>query len=341
MAVHTLPEAEKLADGTPFNKVCPLKADEKLAAAFALPQKRSALPEETYVLTVTCGGLVKKSLIGELPGPSAQTFYLCKVNDGDALGWAALTDGKKEILLATATGMAIRFNEEEVRPMGLAAAGVNGVKLGVGDEVVGAEVLGAAEASAEVFIVCSDGKAKRVPVKEFPAQGRYGKGVIAWELPKNIKLAGMAVGKGTHVVTLHLLKAAPKMTRLDEAGLKKRATVRGDVVVEAKPGDGVLSVTDGWMVEKFLAVKSDEKKETSKKSEVKGGKVEQMELLAPSVKEKRAPAVGKAVDKKPITSKKTPAKPAAKGKMGDTAATSSPPGKKPALTKPTPKNTRK
>ena len=94
-------------------------------------------------------------------------------------GWS-LTDGGKEVLLATAQGMAIRFSEEEVRPMGLAAAGVNGIKLGVGDEVIGVQVL---PAEGEVFLIASDGKAKRVEQKDFPAQGRYGKGVIGWELP--------------------------------------------------------------------------------------------------------------------------------------------------------------
>jgi DNA gyrase subunit A len=249
VAVHTLPEAEKLADGNPFNKVSPLQADEVPMAAFALPSKRSELAEETYVLTVTRGGMVKKSAVGELPGPSAQTFKLANVNDGDSLGWASLTDGRKEVLLATAQGMAIRFSEEEVRPMGLAAAGVNSIKLGVGDEVVGVQVLPAA---GEVFILASDGKAKRVEQKDFPAQGRYGKGVIAWELPPRVTLAGLASGKGNAIVTLHLAKAAPKMTRLDAAPLRKRSAVRGESVVEVKAGDAVLGLVEGWAVERFV-----------------------------------------------------------------------------------------
>ena len=101
-----------------------------------------------------------KSAISELPGPSAQPFTLVRVNDGDVLGWIVLTDGKKEILLATASGMGIRFNEDDVRPMGLVAAGVNGVKLGIGDLVVGADVL---PQTGEVFIITSDGKGKRIP----------------------------------------------------------------------------------------------------------------------------------------------------------------------------------
>jgi len=261
VAVHTLPEAAKLSEGAPFYKVTPLKEGEKLAAMFALPSKKGVLLEESCVLTVTRGGMVKKSLVSELPGPSAQTFMLVKVNDGDSLGWAALTDGKKEVLLATVQGLAIRFNEEEVRPMGLAAAGVNGIKLGVGDEVIGCQIL---PARGEIFMITSDGKAKRVEQKDFPAQGRYGKGVIAWELPPRVTLAGLASGKGNAVITLHLAKAAPKSTRLDAAPLRKRAAVRGEAVVEVKPGDAVTSVTEGWVLERFVVVG---KEETSKRKE--------------------------------------------------------------------------
>ncbi len=261
VAVHTLPEAAKLSEGTPFYKVTPLKEGEKLAAMFALPSKRDILPSESCVLTVTRGGMVKKSLVSELPGPSAQTFTLVKVNDGDNLGWAALTDGEKEVLLATAQGLAIRFNEEEVRPMGLVAAGVNGIKLGVGDEVIGCQIL---PARGEIFMITSDGKAKRVEQKDFPAQGRYGKGVIAWVLPPRVTLAGLAAGKGNAIITLHLAKAAPKSTRLDTAPLRKRAAVRGEAVVEVKPGDAVIGVTEGWVLERFVAV--------GKKEEMKGKK---------------------------------------------------------------------
>jgi DNA gyrase subunit A len=251
VAVHTLPEAEKLADGSPFNKVSPLQADEMPAVAFCLPARKSDLPEETYLFTTTRGGLVKKSAVSDLPGPSAQSFRLVNVNDGDRLGWVSLTDGKKEILLATALGMAIRFSEEEVRPMGLVAAGVNAIKLGVGDEVVGMQTL---PQTGDLFLIGSDGKGKRVEVKDFPAQGRYGKGVIAWELPRGVKLAGLGIGKPNTIVTLHLLKAAAKQSRLDEAPLRKRSALRGDSVLDVKAGDAVLSLTEGWFIERFVAV---------------------------------------------------------------------------------------
>ncbi|MGA2504046.1 MAG: DNA gyrase subunit A [Anaerolineales bacterium] len=263
VAVHTLPEAEKLADGNPFNKQSPLQADEMPVAAFALPARKSELSAETTFLTVTHGGMVKKSPVSDLPGPSAQTFRLVNVNEGDSLGWVALTDGNKEVLLATALGMAIRFKEEDVRPMGLATAGVNGIKLGVGDVVIGMQIL---PGTGDLFLVASDGKGKRVEVKDFPAQGRYGKGVIAWELARGVTLSGLAMGKQNAIVTLHLLKAAPKMARLDDAPLRKRTAVRGEAVVEVKPGDMLLGLTEGWAVDRYVEmVKKDEKKKIAAK----------------------------------------------------------------------------
>jgi len=218
------------------------------------------------VITATKLGMIKKSLVSELPGPSSQTFVLVRVNEGDRLISVGLTDGKtKDILLVTAPGMAIRFKEDDVRPMGLVAAGVNGMKLDDKDEVVGMEIL---PAEGEIFLITSDGKAKRVGEKDFPVQGRYGKGVIAWDLHGNVRLAGAVSGKPHHMATIHLSKGAPKSTRLDEAGLRKRAATKGDTVVEVKPGEEVISVNVGWTVDRYV----DEVKEVKKTSSPNGSK---------------------------------------------------------------------
>jgi DNA gyrase subunit A len=252
VAAHILPQTDKLSQGTLFHRVTPLTDNDSLAAVFALPSRRDALPEETCIITATKLGLIKKSLVTELPGPSAQTFVLVRVNEGDRLIELGLTDNKtKDILLVTAQGMAIRFKEEEVRPMGLVAAGVNGLKLADKDEVVGMEIL---PAEGQIFLITSEGKAKRVEQKEFPVQGRYGRGVIAWDLPEKARLAGVVVDKPNHMTTIHLTKAAPKSARLDEAGIRKRAATKGDAVVDVKPGEEVLSVNVGWTVEKFVAL---------------------------------------------------------------------------------------
>jgi DNA gyrase subunit A len=287
VAVHTLPEVEKLSDGLPFYKASPLKDNDRLAALFCLPARRSDLPPDTFVLTVTFGGLLKKSIISDLPGPSAQSFVLAKVNDGDSLGWVCLTDGKKEILLASSQGMAIRFSEEEVRPMGLLAAGVNGIKLDVGDRVIGAEIL---PRKGEIFMITSDGKGRRVDPSEFPSQGRYGKGVIAWDLPPQLKLAGLVIGKGNHLVTLHLLKAASKSSRLDAAPLRKRTAQRNESILEVKPGDVVLGITFAWMLDQFLDIKPGQSGNPERKKEVNSSR-------KPAAK-KRTTAKSKAVPSK-------------------------------------------
>jgi len=264
VALHVIPEAEKLSDGAPYHKVSPLEEDDALAAMFALPARKSEFPEETCVVTMTRFGMIKKSLVSELPGPSAQAFTLVKVNEEDRLGWVGLTDGKKkEILLVTSGGMAIRFKEEDVRPMGLVAAGVNGIKLDEQDEVVGAEIL---PAEGEIFLLASDGKAKRVSEKEFPAQGRYGKGVRAWDLPRKVTLVGAVSGKPNHLATVVLEKGAPKSTRLDAAAVRKRAASKGDVIVEMKKDEAILSVSVAWTAERFV------KKEEERKQKAEGGK---------------------------------------------------------------------
>ncbi len=251
VAAHLIPEASKMSQGIAYYKVSPLSDTDTLAAVFALPANKSSLGEEICVLTATRFGMIKKSLVTELPGPSSQTFALVKVNEGDKLNTVAITDGKKEILLVTASGMAIRFKEDDVRPMGLVAAGVNGMKLEDKDEVVGAEIL---PAEGDIFLLTNDGKAKRVDQKDFPAQGRYGKGVVAWDMPGKSTLAAVASGKPNHVATIHMSKGAPKSTRLDAAGLRKRASAKGDVVVEVKPGEGITSLAVGWMLESYVTL---------------------------------------------------------------------------------------
>lgn len=300
VAAHLIPEASKLSQGVPWHRVSPLSDTDALAAVFALPANKSALGEETCVITFTRFGMIKKSLVTELPGPSSQTFVLARVNEGDRLGWVGLTDGKKEILLVTAGGMAIRFKEDDVRPMGLVAAGVNGMKLEDKDEVVGAEIL---PAEGEIFLLTNDGKAKRVDQKDFPVQGRYGKGVVAWDLPGKTTLAAIASGKPNYMATIHMSKGAPKSTRLDAAAVRKRASAKGDLVAEVKPGEMVTSVNVGWTVERFVKAKAEEK---PKKAE--SGKKAKPAKPAPKAKPKKVESGKKAKAVKKPAGKSKPKK---------------------------------
>jgi DNA gyrase subunit A len=260
--VHSLPEAHNPVDGVPFHQISPLTAKDKLVRLLSLPPK-NVLADGWYVVSATHGGMVKKTEIKEFPGPSAKPFTLVKVNNGDRLGWVKISDGKSDLLLITESGMGIRFSEDDVRPMGMVAAGVMGIKLKVGDQVVGMDLL---PQKYEIFLLASNGKAKRVPHSDFPTQGRYGQGVVAWKLPRAVKLVGIAIGKGTQRATIHLANYAAKMTRLDDAPVRKRTATRGGVVVEVKAGDRIVGITVPWMITRPIKPKAKARKPVNRKS---------------------------------------------------------------------------
>ncbi len=246
--VQTLPEAETPQDGAPVHKVSALPEDAKVASLFTLPPKEERL-EGWYVFTTTQQGMLKKTALDEMPGPTGHSFTLVKVNEDDKLGWIRLTDGKAEILLATADGMAIRFHEDEVRPMGLVAAGVNGIKLGGRDVVIGMELI---PRRGDILLMASDGKAKRIAADQFPRQGRYGQGVIAWKLPRTASVVGIAAGKATTRLTVLIDKLSPKAIRMDEAPLQTRAA-SGKTIIELKSGYQVQGLSVSWVVPRAVA----------------------------------------------------------------------------------------
>ncbi|HJS29149.1 MAG TPA: DNA topoisomerase (ATP-hydrolyzing) [Anaerolineales bacterium] len=250
LAVHVLPETDSIQDGAQVARISSLSSEHPLAAIFCLPEK-GHLADGWFVLTTSRQGMMKKSPLEELPGPSAHSFQLAKINDGDSLGWVRLTDGSQELLLATASGMAIRFSEAEIRPMGLVAAGVMGLKLKDKDEIVGIDIL---PSNGEVYLQRTDGVAKRVPAADFPRQGRYGQGVIAWKLARQEKLVGLAVGKGTARVTLFLKRLSPKTVRMDSAPLRTRPA-GGSVVMALKSGEQVTKIVSAWAPPRPVVIK--------------------------------------------------------------------------------------
>jgi len=242
VAVQSLHLVEDFENASDIHRVCSFKEGDSPVALFCLShdQKHS---ESLCVTTLTKQGMIKKSLVSELPGPSSDTFVLCKVNEGDELGWAMLNENETQYLILTNHGMSIRFEGDEVRIMGLVAAGVNALKLASGDQVAGMVEI---TKGLELFAVSSDGKGWRMDEKEFPIQGRYGQGVNTCKIKPDCGMVGLTIGKKNTQIALHLKKAAAKIIRLDEIPTGKRAT-SGKVVVELKPGDevqGLVAILD-------------------------------------------------------------------------------------------------
>jgi DNA gyrase subunit A len=232
--VHAVPLEER--GGIPAAQLSPLINQEGLAVLFAYPTSLKSKPG--FLLTVTRQGMLKKSALEELPGPTAQPFTLVRVNEGDRLDAIRFTGGSGHILLVSERGLAIRFSEEEVRSMGLVAGGVSGMKLAEGDAIAGVEIL---PEKGELMMVTRGGEAKRVDLAEFPVQGRYGQGVIAWKLGENDRLIGSLTGKKNATVTLFFVRLAAKLVRLDDAIQRGRAA-GGKTLIELKPGDGIVAV---------------------------------------------------------------------------------------------------
>ncbi len=309
--VQTLPEAGSPQDGAPAHKVSALSEADVLVALFTLPPKEERL-EGWYVFTATQQGMLKKTALEEMPGPTGHSFTLVKVNEDDKLGWVRLTDGKAEILLVTADGMAIRFHEDAVRSMGLVAAGVSGIKLGARDLVIGMELI---PRRGDILLLTSDGKAKRIATDQFPRQGRYGQGVIAWKLPRTSQLVGVAAGKPSTRVTVLLDKLSPKAMRLDEAPLQTRAA-SGKAIIDLKAGYQVLGLSIPWAVPRAIAgIKDTPEKEIEVPEEPEESQAPDVEQLSFGMIEPTAPVITKG--EKPRTRRlasasKPKAKPAAR-----------------------------
>lgn len=187
---ETLPKVESFAGGFDSNLISGWTTDDKAAAVFTLSAKERS-SETCSVITFSEKGMVKKSLAEELPPASSQSFTICKINPGDKLiAVKVCPDDSKEILIATQDGMAIRFDQSDIRPMGLIAAGVNGIKLKENDSVAGATLVTPADFCC---FVTSEWGIGKIPVEEFPKQGRYGQGVKAVRLNPPEKVVGITV----------------------------------------------------------------------------------------------------------------------------------------------------
>jgi DNA gyrase subunit A len=173
LKVWRLPLASRGSRGKPIVNLLPLVDGERITAL--LPVREYA--EGHFVFMATAAGTVKKTPLPAFSRPRASGIIAVDLAEDDRLVGVALTDGQREILLATTDGKAIRFAEEEVRPMGREAAGVRGIRLGPEQQVTSLIVIG----EGLVLTVSAHGYGKLTPVEEFPCHGRAGQGVIAMQ----------------------------------------------------------------------------------------------------------------------------------------------------------------
>jgi DNA gyrase subunit A len=163
------------------------------------------------------------------------------VDADDRLGWALVTQGDQEIVLVSAAGQAIRFGEDEVRSMGLAAGGVGGMRLGKRDRIVFAGVV---EPQSELITVTSHGFAKRSSLAEYPTQGRNGGGVVTHKTVGRtgpVAAALLVDGAAFAYVAALAVKGAPRVLALDEIPPMGRG-VQGKQVIDVGADNAVKTL---------------------------------------------------------------------------------------------------
>ncbi len=171
LKVHQIPEAGRAARGKAVVNLIRLEAGEKVVGFLTTSEFR----DDRFVVLATREGKVKKTPLSSFSNARNNGVIALGVQDGDEMIAAVLSDGQNDVMLATRDGLSIRFREEEVRPMGRTAAGVRGIELREGDQVVAMELV---REGQNVLTVTQLGYGKRTPVSDYPVQGRAGKGVI-------------------------------------------------------------------------------------------------------------------------------------------------------------------
>ena len=184
---YLIPEAGRTARGTAIVNILPLEPEEKITAMLLT----RSLDEDSYLVMVTKGGTVKRLALQALNTNRKGGIRALTLDEGDELITVLKTTGDDRVILATRQGMAICFDENDVRPMGRDAAGVRGISLDEGDEVVGACVV---EADKDLLTVTQNGYGKRTDLLEYRPQNRGGKGLKNYNLTEKTGLvAGVQV----------------------------------------------------------------------------------------------------------------------------------------------------
>jgi DNA gyrase subunit A len=235
LKVHEIPQAGRAARGRSITNVLSLKPEEKLSAF--LPVRE--FQEGRYVLFATRRGLVKKTDLMPYASPRPSGIIAIALEDGDEVIGVRLTDGSREAILSTRDGQAIRFKEDEVRPMGRDTYGVWGMRLDAGDEVVALDLV---ELGATLLAVSENGYGKRTEMDEYRLTRRGGKGIITM---KTTEKTGRVIG--VRMVTdedqIMLVTSGGKVIRLRVREIRVIGrNTQGVRLIDLDEGEHVASV---------------------------------------------------------------------------------------------------
>jgi DNA gyrase subunit A len=234
---YQIPDADRTARGIPMVNVLSLDAGETITTAVAVP----TFDHEHYCIMATRLGRIKRIALSDFASVRPSGLIAIKLDGGDELDWARLTDGSNDLILVTEQGRALRFSERLLRPMGRNTAGVTAIKLAKGDHVTSMEVV---EPDGDLLVISSCGYGKRTPLSEYPVKGRATGGIATINqkaLSKIGLLTAARVVQEADDLTIISANGVVLRTKVKDVSRTGRAT-RGVHLMELQEGDTVASM---------------------------------------------------------------------------------------------------
>ena len=223
LKVWEVPAGSRGSRGRPIVNMFPLQEGEKINVVLALTGDKRVFPADQYVFMATSMGTVKKTALDEFNNPRKGGIIAVNLDDGDFLIGAALTDGKHDVMLFSDGGKAVRFDEEDVRPLGRNARGVRGMALDPGQSVIA--MLVAEDEQQSVLTATQNGFGKRTSITEYTRHGRGTKGMIAiQQSERNGKVVAATLVHADDEIMLITDKGVLVRTRVSEIREMGRAT---------------------------------------------------------------------------------------------------------------------
>jgi len=231
-----IPISSRIAKGLPIVNILNFDDNEKLAAVVNVREDET----NGYLLFATRRGIVKKTEISEFSNIRTNGIKAILLNEDDELFEVSVTDGEKDIILGASNGKAIRFSESDIRPMGRIAAGVRGLKVEPGQQMVGMAIVNTD--GDEIVIATEKGYGKRTNVDAFRVQVRGGKGVKALNITaKNGKMISLSTVRGDEDLLVVTDKGMIIRTHLDQILTVGRDT-QGVCIIKLNDGHTVASI---------------------------------------------------------------------------------------------------
>ncbi len=234
---YQIPDTDRTTKGIPVVNVLSLEAGEMITAVVPVPDFEAA----EYCMMATRDGRVKRVVLSEFAAVRPSGLIAITLDAGDELGWVRLTHGDSEVIFVTEQGQALRFSEDEVRPMGRTAAGVIGMRLDRGDHITSMEVV---ESGGDLLIVTARGYGKRTPLSEYPVKGRATGGVQTVDKNSMQKIGPITAARVVQEIDdLTMISASGLVLRtsVKEISRSGRAT-RGVIIINLGAGDSVASL---------------------------------------------------------------------------------------------------